>query len=43
MSPPLFHVLRAMLVALVGAVATVIIGRFDSLSDNDQPPYDDFQ
>jgi|GEM_PF-5162021 len=41
MPPPLFQVLRAILVAFVGAVATVIIRRFDKFNNEDQP-YDDF-
>ena len=41
MSTPLFQVLRAILVAFVGAVATVIIRRFDKFNNEDQP-YDDF-
>ncbi len=41
MSPPMFQVLRAILVAVVGAVATVIVSTFDKLHDHEDTHYDD--
>lgn len=38
----LFHVLRAVLVALVGAVVTVIVSNFDKFYDEPRQPFDDF-
>lgn len=42
MSPPAFHVTRAIIVALVGALSTVLVSQFDSWfgSNRDQPNYD---
>jgi hypothetical protein len=39
MPPSVLHALRAVLVALVGAVATVVINTFDNFHDNS--PRDD--
>jgi hypothetical protein len=39
MPPSVIHVLRAVLVALVGAIATVVINSFDKF--NDDSPFDD--
>lgn len=39
MPPYVLHILRAVLVALVGSIATVVINRFDDLHD-EVPPHD---
>ena len=41
MPPALFYVLRAIVVALVGAVATVIVSKLDKVNDDDHQPFDD--
>lgn len=47
MPPALFHIGRAILVALVGALATVIVNRFDKMNDDKddyhQPGWNDHE